>query len=319
MNEEPNPEILLKTEADMDLEFDYPNYEADSQSQWAASDSKAEIVEKIEFCEEPEDYCQDENAEMIDYQAVEGKIRKNLGKVRDMIEAILRGKEIRGYQLEELGDFEKAIITFINQKKSKSEGTKISKRREEKQKLFFKAALKQIENNFLINVLKCRSTLRKKEADVNAFYVLISLKLQAEKGFDITVFYPPCQKRRFRHEGNEDFKNEIKSFNLRYIELLLCSKKFRDETVEYLEEEFAQGYTKLRFKKIDKLLEHAMNALSQSYKQAVRANNVRPGDILKELIVNNPKSKLPWSDAELEETKEFARLTIEKISLNMTN
>lgn len=340
MKEEYFPDIQLKFENSMEIECENTsNFESTISTQITPGMSQSFITKadsiksskldnsiKVEYEEESAYNYQEIKYEPSGYQAVENKIRKNLPKVCELVERVLRGKKVENSMLEDLGDYERAIIVSINQKKSKSDGVKISKRREEKQKMFFKAALKYIENNYLINVLKCRSTLRKKEADVNAFYNAYFADAALERGVDISIFYPPCQKRRFRPEGTEHLKNEIKSFNLRYIELILCSKKFREDVIEFLEEEFSQSYAKGRYKKIDKLLENAMNVLSQSYKQSIHSNNYRASDIIQlaignfqELVINNPKSKLPWSDCELEETKEFARQTIEKVAPSFIN
>lgn len=291
------------------------------------SEPKAKIEYEIKMEFEPENPSVAEaDNELNLVKQVEAKMRKNFGVLRDMIDRVLRGDDIKKAELEELNDFEKTIVISVNQKKSKSEGVRTSKRREEKQKLFFKSALKHIENDFLITVLKCRSTLRKKESDVNSFYSAFFAEVAQEKGLDLSTFYPPCQRRKYRPEGVACMKNELKSFNLRYIELILSSKKFREETLDFLENEFSQSYAKSRLKKIDKLLENALNVLSQSFKQSLASRNASPSEILQQaigklqdLILNNPKSKLPWSNAELEETKHFARETIEKVSLNRRN
>ena len=241
-------------------------------------------------------------------------------RLRELIVRLLEGREIHESELVGLNQYERDVLKFINQKKSKSEGTKTSRRREEKQKLFFKAALKFIQNRFLANLSKANG-IKKKDIDINVFYRAYFQEAAMEKGLDITDFYPPNQKIR-----GQSAKRELKSFNLKYIELLLSSKRFLEETLEFLDNHFAQNYAKARYTKIDKILQHASDIYEQTYRLFVKNNNQNQTDFkevvrrrLQDLIVTNAKSKLPWSDAELNEAKEFARETIMKIHYKTNN
>ena len=237
--------------------------------------------------------------------------KKNFLKMRELIDKILQGRQIGDSELTSLSEYERDILIFIIQKKTKSEGAKTSKRREEKQKLFFKSALKFIEKRFMTNISKENKA---KITDTSIFYITYFQEVANQKGLDISAFYPPNQRR------GRSTKSELKTFNLKYIELILSSKRFLEETIEFLDNAFVQTYSKSRYKKIDRILEKAIDIFDQAYKQFVSSNSQNVEGFmelvkrrLEDLILNNSKSKLPWSDAELNETKEFARHTIRKI------
>jgi len=260
-------------------------------------------------------------------QQLQMSIRKNAVRLRELIESIMQGINLQEADLQGLNEIERTILSCIREKKFKNVGIKTSKRREEKQKLFFKSALKAIENNFLTNFAKDRNLSRKKEADPLIFYVTYFQEAADAMRIDISNFLPPCQKRKYRAEGREiPNKNELKSFNLKYIELTLSSKRFLADTLKYLECSFIQSYAKSRYQKIDKVIEKISAVLDQICREFSRSYENNPAgfrDIaqrrIEEVLLNNSKSKLPWSNAELEETRDFARLTIEKIMKNNAN
>lgn len=260
-------------------------------------------------------------------QQLQMSIRKNAVRLRELIEAIMQGVIPQESDLQGLNDIERTIVSCIREKKYKNLGVKTNKRREEKQKLFFKSALKFIENNFLSSFAKDRNLTRKKEADPLIFYVTYFQEVADAMRIDISNFLPPCQKRKYRAEGREiPSKNELKSFNLKYIELILTSKRFMAETLKYLDCSFVQTYAKSRYQKIDKVIEKIASVIDQICREFSRIYENNPAgfrDIaqrrVSEVLLNNSKSKLPWSNAELEETREFARVTIEKIAKNNAN
>lgn len=183
-------------------------------------------------------------------QQIQMSIRKNTVRLRELIEGIMQGLNIQEADLQGLNEIERTIISCIREKKFKNIGIKTSKRREEKQKLFFKSALKHIESNFLSNFAKDRNLSRKKDADPLMFYVTYFQDAANAMQIDISNFLPPCQKRKYRAEGREiPNKNELKSFNLKYIELTLSSKRFLADTWKYLECSFIQSYAKSRYQK----------------------------------------------------------------------
>ena len=240
-------------------------------------------------------------------------LRNNAVRMREIVDKMLQGRGINESEISDLNDFEKSVLLFINQRKSKSEGVKNAKRREEKQKLFFKSALKFIENRFMTELSRANNGMKKKDMNSEIFYATYFDKVAREKGLDIAAFYPPNQRR-----GGG--RSDIKSFNLRYIELLLSSKRFIEETLQFLEEEFVQNYSKSRYKKIDKIIEHATDVFDQTLRQFMKNRDQTQENFmdllqrrLQDLLINNPKSKLPWSNAELNEAKEFALQTIQKI------
>ena len=124
----------------------------------------------------------------------------------------------------------------------------------------------------------------------------------------------------------------LKSLNSTYIDLLLRSEKFRYDAINYLEENFAQDYIKTRYKKIDKLLRGLNKIISLRYQEFNKgiandvilnalSNHITDADIkyrinkeTREKILFNSKSKLPWSNFELEETKNFIRMLFAKYS-----
>lgn len=258
------------------------------------------------------------------YQQLQMSLRRNALRVREAIESVLQNKQLKEADYQGLNVFERHIINCIIEKKLKAAGAKNSKRREEKQKLFFKSALKHIETNFMQELYKNLNITRKKDIDPTSFYYCYFEEVARSMQLDIYAFIPPCQKRKFRAEAREMAKSELKSFNLKYIELILSSKRFMAETIEYLENDFVQNYTKSRYQKIDKVLQNITSVLEQGMKEFSRKYDGDRNNFvdimlrrISDALLNNSKSKLPWSDAELDEAREFARLTIEKVSKNI--
>jgi len=246
-------------------------------------------------------------------------IRRNAVRLRDLIECILQGRKLQVPDLQNLNEIERTVLSCIIEKKSNLSGAKNSKRREEKQKLFFKSALKFIESSFLAEFAKQRNLSRKKDVDPMMFYLAYFQEVAASMQIDVSNFLPPNQKRKSKSGSN---RNELKSFNLKYIELILSSKRFLYETIEYLENSFAQSYAKSRYQKIDKVVENIADVVDQMYRDFSRDYGNNPlglrDIVLRRVteVLQSSKSKLPWSNAELEEAKEFARVTIRKISEN---
>ena len=115
----------------------------------------------------------------------------------------------------------------------------------------------------------------------------------------------------------------LKSFNSTYIDLILSSEQFRNDATEFMEEFFVQDYIKTRYQKIDKLLKQTRKLLEAAWEdyQYSLSNRVKSdkGSLkdflimrIKENTKNNSKSKLPWTNAELEEAKVFAKQRIMK-------
>ena len=255
-------------------------------------------------------------------QYLQISIRKNALKLRELIEVVLQGEIPQEVSLRDLNDIEQTIISCIIEKKFKNMGTKNSKRREEKQKLFFKSALKFIENNFLTIYARARNLPGKKDVDPITFYSAYFQETADMMKMDISNFLPPNQKRKYRSEGRDNKnKTEIKSFNLKYIELILSSKRFLIETWEFLENNFVKSYAKMRYQKIDNILEKVTSIIDKASSEflGIQLDNIKrfkeiARSRIYQLLLHNSKAKLPWSNAELEEAKEFAREIIEKIS-----
>ena len=116
----------------------------------------------------------------------------------------------------------------------------------------------------------------------------------------------------------------LKSFNSTYIDLILSSEEFRNDSIEFLENCFIQDYTKTRSQKIQKLVKQIIKVVENAW---IDYQYTRPSDAkthqavslkeyilskIRENILNNPKSKLPWSNMELEEAKVVAEQKILK-------
>lgn len=91
-----------------------------------------------------------------------------------------------------------------------------------------------------------------------------------------------------------------------------------------MENIFVQDYLKTRYQKIDKLLKQIQKIIEVAWQNHLftKVNDAKEKVPFKESIIQkirenllyNPKSKLPWSDSELEEAKLFARQKIQRAS-----
>ena len=246
--------------------------------------------------------------------------KRTSGPLRGLIDNLLQGKPLNGSEIAGLNEFEQMILVLIRLRKTQKGEAKATKRKEEKQKLFFKSALKHIENRFLTNISKANNDVRKMDIDPDLFYLSYFQDVAIAKNLDISSFYPPSKQRRY-----PGVKSEIKSFNSRYIELLLSSKRFLEETVYYLQDEFVQNYSKSRLTKIDKLLKKTTNIYEQTLSQFGKVDEQNHRAFAAELrsqlhdaLIKNAKIKLPWTNSELEEAQGFAKQAIFKFLENGT-
>ena len=139
-----------------------------------------------------------------------------------------------------------------------------------------------------------------------------------------------CKNKSGVKSSKEIVNPGLKSLNSTYIDLLLRSEKFRNDAMNYLEENFVQDYIKTRYKKIDKLLSGLNKIISSRYLKfkngivddvifSLFGSNITDNDIkyrinkeIREQILFNSKFKLPWSNFELEEVKDFAKILFAK-------
>jgi len=110
--------------------------------------------------------------------------------------------------------------------------------------------------------------------------------------------------------------------------LILSSDTFKQDALHFLEEIFVQDYIKTRYKKIDKLLKQLKKIIAVTYENLNKTTAEDPlfsgyeptsqetkyliNKEVKQHLLHNSKTKLPWTNLELEEAREFARLTFRK-------
>jgi len=157
---------------------------------------------------------------------------------------------------------------------------------------------------------------------------------------DISNFYHPNKKLKSKDGSRAQVLKEktkakdnagLKSLNSTYIDLILSSEVFRQDAMCFLEEVFVQDYIKTRYKKLDKMLKQLKKIISTTYEgiQQTAATDSCFGyppsaaDIkylinkeVKQHLLFNSKTKLPWTNLELEEAREFARLAFKKYVAN---
>ena len=279
------------------------------------------IVMEVETCEfEPkgqEDYTE---IPVINYPTI-----------RASIENYLQGFETTAYEIQKLSDIEQAILSSIKEKKilvNEEAGGK-GKRVEEKQKCVFKAALKYSENKYFSNIIKnSKKKIKKRDLEQIDFYESYFGESSKKNNCSLSNFFNPNRKLKCTSKKSvsklEDTQAGLKSFNSTYIDLILSSEEFRNDTVEFLENFFVQDYMKTRHQKIDKVLKYMNKIIEGAWAEyqftyasagGTQSKMTAKEFILKRIrdtIIFNPKSKLPWSNGELEEAKIFAYQKIQK-------
>mmetsp|Transcript_23294 Transcript_23294/g.20178 ORF Transcript_23294/g.20178 Transcript_23294/m.20178 type:complete len:311 (+) Transcript_23294:281-1213(+) len=232
----------------------------------------------------------------------------------NIIRKVLDGVEFTQEEINCMTIPERAIVDAIVAKKKKNGESKNckktnKKREEEKQKLFFKGALKFSEKLFFKNELAQKKKIRRKQLDRDAYYEYYWGDVARENNVDISNFFHPNKKNtsKTNAQNSSALNPGLKSLNTTYIDLILSSDKFKDDTFYYLEQVFAQEYNKSIQQKIYKMLlklqaiadkviaETAPQNQPQAIKQAIT-----------NYIVSNPKAKLPWTQQEVQDTKNYA-------------
>eukprot|EP00331_Platyophrya_macrostoma_P024038 CAMPEP_0176448014 /NCGR_PEP_ID=MMETSP0127-20121128/25474_1 /TAXON_ID=938130 /ORGANISM="Platyophrya macrostoma, Strain WH" /LENGTH=352 /DNA_ID=CAMNT_0017834769 /DNA_START=42 /DNA_END=1101 /DNA_ORIENTATION=+ len=234
----------------------------------------------------------------------------NASALHKLIEKVLQGQEPIDQELQELSDVEKALLQSIKEKKACTDEERPNKRKrvEEKQKLFFKATLKYSEKKYFSSAIKnSKKKVKKRQLDQQGFYETYFAETAKRNKCDITNFYHPNKKLKGGSKKAAALKTKgtagLKSFNSTYIDLILSSEQFRNDAYEFMEGCFVQEYIKTRYQKIEKLLKQMEKYLKELETLILK---------IKENVMNNSKSKLPWSNSELEEAKLFAKQRIIK-------
>lgn len=232
----------------------------------------------------------------------------------DVVIKILEGAVTCQSDLQkfELSDLEYGILEAILEKKRL---TKIGKKREEeKQKIFYKGLLKNAEKKFFDKILAVKKYAKKKISDKIAFYEYYWGSFASQHNIDLSNFFHPNKKIG---SGNKGKKNpNFKSLNFSYISLILSSEPFKNEMINYINYEFVQQHIESRIKKIfklqNKLLELANKTLESHQNLSEELQEQKIVSTIKHYILTNSKAKLPWSNEELKETKEFGVTSLTK-------
>jgi len=242
------------------------------------------------------------------------------------VEKVLAGESVPSDQLKLLNKLEKCIVEAVFEKKRHNPNKnrdKGRKREEEKQKFFFKGLLKYAETDFFSEATKSKKT-RKRQLDRNSFYDYYWGEVSRTHKIDISNFYHPGKKIGVSKLGNTTAQptlaenRRLKSINTTFIDLVLMSEEFREKANFYLDSVFVQENVSSRRKKIVKIIEKVQVVANQT----MTKNQKLPEDkriqktlnSIQDYIILNTKSKLPWSNAELFEAKDFAQAILKRQS-----
>jgi len=248
---------------------------------------------------------------------VETKINADNNNLKFTIDRILEGIHPNEFELARFTELERVIIEAVIEKKKLTEANPKNhkKREEEKQKMFFKGVLKYTEQKYFEEVANSKKSNKKKPNEIIGYYEYYWGEVARQHNIDLANFFHPNKKIG----GKGKYKNQnpgLKSLNTTYIALILSSPSFKEETIDYLDNIFVQEYLKGRSKKIGKMitrLQMVARETLQSNCAALDSEKARAvANSIRSYIVTNPKAKLPWSNDELSETKEFALQAINK-------
>lgn len=149
-----------------------------------------------------------------------------------LLNKVYNNSEITDIELQQLSEQERnALLQIQNKPKEKK------KRNDECQKLFYKKAFKYSEKKFF-------KKGRNKSKRMNCFYHHHFDEIATSQRIPITMFYHPNRKTR------PGLQIGFKTFNAKYINILLKSKSFMHDVKEY-HALFLQDCTKERQKKLN--------------------------------------------------------------------
>ena len=243
------------------------------------------------------------------------------------IEKVLEGNVTNVADMTGLSKIEEAVVRGILEKKdfgNQNKKQKGKKREEEKQKFFFKGVLKYTESKFFGIDTNQKKRMKKKQLKKEDYYDYYWGEIAKDQNVDLSNFFHPNKK--ISGKTNTQISSAqnpgLKSLNTTYIDLILSSDKFRNDTIDYLETVFLKESRTSRTQKIYKLISK-LNSIASAVceknanlpiHQQIEAVSTKIYDYL----VVNPKSKLPWGDNELKEARDFAYGTIIKFSAKNT-
>lgn len=251
------------------------------------------------------------------------KINHKNSNLISLVEKVLHDNLPHERELSFLNTFERCIVEAVADKKRKNPNKnrdKGKKREEEKQKFFFKALLKYTEQKFFADLTKSKKTKRR-ELDKNSYYDYYWGDISSKHDIDLSSFYHPGKKVKSTSLGNTTAppmaeNRKPKSINSIFIDRILMSDKFKEEALYYLDHVFIQENASQRAKKAKKMLEKLREVVTKILKKSSGLSLEDQTriiiDEIRQYIIFNPKSKLPWSHEELVEAKEFARASLQR-------
>ncbi|KAM3134551.1 hypothetical protein pb186bvf_013365 [Paramecium bursaria] len=219
----------------------------------------------------------------------------------------LLGKPSTDQELQQLNDVQKTILECVQKKPT-------TKRVEEKQKYVFKKAFKHIEQGF--RKKHGQKKIRKdKQKNVEEFYQFHFQQVSAIQKIPLQNFFHPQKLIK-------QLRPTFKSFNQTYIKLIMSSSSFRREVNHYLQNKFVVECEKERIKKLQKFVSCCYQAYYQAEQDFIYyyAKDDQDEDFgreyirkkLEEYILLNPKCKIPWSNQEIYDARDFALGHIEE-------
>jgi len=255
---------------------------------------------------------------------IEVKLSADNSTLLNAIEQVLQGNINNVSELRGLTQIEEAVVQAILEKKDlglQAKKNKGKKREEEKQKFFFKGVLKYTEAKFFGIDANQKKRMKKKQLRKEDYYEHYWGQAAKEQNVDLSNFFHP-NKKLSSGKTNAQISSAqnpgLKSLNTTYIDLILSSDKFRKDTIDYLDNVFLKEARSSRCQKVSKLI-CKLNTLTGAVcettsKLSIHQQIEAVKQKIHDYLVVNPKSKLPWADAELKEARDFAYGTIIKQS-----
>ena len=175
------------------------------------------------------------------------------------------------------------LIKKIFEIKENFANQKSKKRIEEKIKFIYKNTLKSLKNKYINE-----NNFRKNKKSIESFYKFYFEDLAKKLNISLNSFYDPLNHK----EGSKQ-----KSLNFKFLKLVFCSKKFKNDFFKYLNCIFKIIYQKILIKKIDSFFYKIEKKYSD---QSDETKNVQMKNYLK-----NNKVKFAWSFIEIDDAREF--------------
>lgn len=165
-----------------------------------------------------------------------------------------------------------------------------TKRPEESYKFVFKYAFKNLKERFCEAKNIDISTIKKPEV-FNLFYYHYFGNVSEKCGISIESFYLPLTPDTYGLDLNSVV---AKTINSTYVRLIIKSKPFLTDFMEFVNEKFRKDYIKLVPKKIDNMIDKLEHAFESAW------YNDRYIDVICDNIRSNKRCKLPWTVKELD-------------------